>query len=255
MRKSFLTSFGLCAVLMAGQVASASTASSSGQKLTNPAASTEQNQCQTLFQAWFLNRILEEGCGFDSLVSSTMGPIAKQKCPSLSQEQIKEWSREVLVSAKHDIDGLGREKFCRQNKAGHDDLEWTIKNPQKFQESYFRPGITVQQLYDQKLDSPYSTVWSGRLEKSDGAWRDVYFETNDKFVAKGFIRFNCAIPKADIDLIIYPDGGSYDPEAQHASVRVHFADQRAWAKERFEPLAGEDPPYLFYLAARKQFCR
>ena len=43
--------------------------------------------------------------------------------------------------------------------------------------------------------------------------------------------------------------------ADRRVVRVRFADRKTWADDRFEPLYGETPPYAFYLAARKRFCR
>jgi hypothetical protein len=125
---------------------------------------------------------------------------------------------------------------------------------EKERQSDFRSGVTVQLIYHQKLDpAPYFTEWFGRLEKSDGAWRQIYLETSDKFVNKGLMRFNCADSKADIDLTLY-GVHDYGDEAHSEVVRVRFADRQAWAKNRFKPLWGEEPPYLFYLAAHKHFC-
>lgn len=120
--------------------------------------------------------------------------------------------------------------------------------------SDYRPGVTVEPLYRQQIDAVYHTDWSGRLEKTDGGWRDVYFETGDKFVNKGLISFNCARPKADIGLILYGTG-TYGDAGDRRVVRVRFADRKAWAADRFAPLAGETPPHAFYLAAHKRFCR
>ena len=122
------------------------------------------------------------------------------------------------------------------------------------QPSEYRPGVTVERLYTQQLDDVYYTTWFGRLEKSDGGWRDVYVETAEKYVNKGLISFNCSDPKADIGLILY-DVGTYGDAADRRVVRVRFADRKAWAGERFEPLYGETPPYQLYLAARQRFCK
>lgn len=122
------------------------------------------------------------------------------------------------------------------------------------QPSEYRPGVTVERLYKQQLDDVYFTTWFGRLEKSDGAWRDVYIETAEKYVNKGLISFNCTQAKADIGLILY-DTGDYGAAADRRVVRVRFADRKAWAEGRFEPLYGETPPYELYLAARQRFCK
>jgi hypothetical protein len=125
---------------------------------------------------------------------------------------------------------------------------------EKERQSDFRPGVAVQFIYHQKLDpAPYFTEWFGQLEKSDGAWREIYLETNDKYVNKGLMRFNCAEPKADIDLTLY-GWSDYGDEAHREAVSVRFADRKAWAKDRFKPLWGENPPYRFYLVAHKRFC-
>ena len=122
------------------------------------------------------------------------------------------------------------------------------------QPSEYRPGVTVERLYKQQIDNVYFTTWFGRLEKSDGAWRDVYVETAEKYVNKGLISFNCAQPRADIGLILYSTG-DYGAAADRRVVRVRFADRKAWAEDRFEPLSGETPPYQLYLAARQRFCK
>ena len=120
--------------------------------------------------------------------------------------------------------------------------------------SDYRTGVIVEPIYHQQIDAVYHTGWYGRLEKTDGGWRDVYFETGDKFVNKGLVSFNCTAAKADIGLILYSTG-TYGDAADRRIVRVRFADRKAWASDRFEPLFGETPPYEFYLAARKRFCR
>lgn len=121
------------------------------------------------------------------------------------------------------------------------------------QASEYRPGLSVEHIYHQKIEY-FSTEWLGRLEKSDGPWRDIYFETHDKYVNKGIISFNCANANADIGLILY-DVGEYGSAADRRVVRVRLADRRAWQAERFQPLSGETPPFEFYLAARKRFCQ
>lgn len=121
------------------------------------------------------------------------------------------------------------------------------------QASEYRPGLSVEHIYKQKIEY-FFTDWLGRVEKSDGPWRDIYFEASGKYVNKGIISFNCANANADIGLILY-DVGEYGSAADRRVVRVRLADRTAWQAERFQPLYGETPPYEFYLAARKRFCK
>lgn len=50
--------------------------------------------------------------------------------------------------------------------------------------SEFRKDVAVEWIYKQQIDDVYFTNWYGRLEKTDGPWRDIYFETSDKYVNK-----------------------------------------------------------------------
>ncbi len=117
-----------------------------------------------------------------------------------------------------------------------------------------RPGVRVEKLYRQQIDSTYFTDWYARLEKKSGVWRDVYFETNDKFVNKGVISFNCASPRADIGVVKY-DTGRYGDASARRVVRVRFADRRSWAEDQYEPLQGEDPPFALYQVMARKYCR
>ena len=121
-------------------------------------------------------------------------------------------------------------------------------------ESAFRPGVSVGHVYRQQIDDVYFTDWMGRVESAKGPWRDIYFETNDKFVNKGIIRLNCADPEADILLILYSIG-DYGAASDRREVTVPYADRRAWADGGYEPLSGETPPFEFYSAALTRFCK
>lgn len=120
--------------------------------------------------------------------------------------------------------------------------------------SEYRPDVAVEHVYRQQIDDVYFTDWFARLESSKGPWRDVYFETSDKFVNKGIIRLNCDDPEADIDLTLY-NTGDYGSETDRREVTVPYADRRAWADGGYEPLAGETPPFEFYSAALTRFCK
>lgn len=120
--------------------------------------------------------------------------------------------------------------------------------------SEYRPDVTVELIYRQDLDDVYFTDWYGRLESVDGPWRDVYFETADKYVNKGLIRLNCADPEADIDITLY-DTGAYGSEADRRQVTVPYGDRRPWADGNYQALFGETPPFEFYDAALTRFCK
>lgn len=120
------------------------------------------------------------------------------------------------------------------------------------QPSEYRPGVTVEHLYKQDIEY-YHTNWFGRLEASDGVWRDIYFETAEKYVNKGIMRINCADAEADIDFTLY-DVGTYGDAAERRQVTIPYADRKAWADGNYEPMSGETPPIEFYTAARKRFC-
>lgn len=122
------------------------------------------------------------------------------------------------------------------------------------QASEYRPGVSVDFLYRQDLEGVYHTDWYTRLEKRNGPWRDVYFETSEKFVNKGVLSFNCSNPQADIGVILY-DTGTYGAATDRRVVRVRFADRKAWQQERLESLRGETPSYAVYQAAVRKYCR
>jgi len=119
--------------------------------------------------------------------------------------------------------------------------------------SEYRPGVTVEWVYKEDIEY-YFTNWYGRVEASDGPWRDIYFETAEKYVNKGIMRLNCADPEADIDITLY-DVGEYGNAADRRQVTVPYGDRKAWADGNYQPLSGETPPIEFYDAARKRFCK
>ena len=121
-------------------------------------------------------------------------------------------------------------------------------------DSEFRDGVTVEFLYREDVGHPYHTDWYGRVEKRDGDWRDVYFETSDKFVNKGIISFNCAKPGADIGVITY-SVGNYDDPADRRFVRVRYADRAAWDEGRLPGLQGEVPTLEIYRVMAKKYCK
>ena len=62
----------------------------------------------------------------------------------------------------------------------------------EFRDSSFRPGLKVYFVYNQELEQPYSSSWWAALEKRNGNWIDIYFETNEKITDNGIISFKCS---------------------------------------------------------------
>ncbi|NYF32232.1 hypothetical protein [Sphingopyxis sp. JAI108] len=121
--------------------------------------------------------------------------------------------------------------------------------------SEYRPGLSVESIYKQDLDGVYFTEWFGRVEASEGSWRDVYFETSDKYVNKGRIRFDCADPEADIAFTLYGVGEYGKATDDMRQVDIPYGDRKAWADGNYQPMFGETPPIEFYGAARERFCK
>lgn len=120
--------------------------------------------------------------------------------------------------------------------------------------SEFRKDVAVELIYRQQIDDVYFTDWYGRLEKADGAWRDIYFETSDKFVNKGLVRINCDDPEADIDFIFY-SVGEYGASEDARQVTISYGDRRPWADGNYQDMFGETPTIEFYGAALARFCK
>lgn len=121
-------------------------------------------------------------------------------------------------------------------------------------ESAYRSDVSVEPVYRQQIDDVYFTDWYGRLEKSDGPWRDIYFETSDKYVNKGLIRLNCDDPEADIDFTLY-GVGEYGSAETGRKVTISYGDRRPWADGNYQDMFGETPTIEFYGAALERFCK
>jgi len=120
--------------------------------------------------------------------------------------------------------------------------------------SEYRSGVTVEPIYKQDIDGLYFTEWFGRLEASEGSWRDVYFETSDKYVNKGLVRLNCDDPEADIDFTLY-GVGEYGGSETARQVTISYGDRRPWADGNYQDMSGETPTIEFYGAALQRFCK
>lgn len=123
--------------------------------------------------------------------------------------------------------------------------------------SQYRDGVDVEFLYNQYIGGVYSTTWLGRLEKQDGLWRDVYFETAEKYNAKGIMSFQCFADgsggETDIGIIEYGWGAFGDPNSRHFAT-IKFEQRWKWAEEGLDSLVGESPPYELFVVAHYRYC-
>ena len=120
--------------------------------------------------------------------------------------------------------------------------------------SEYRKDVAVEWIYKQQIDDVYFTNWYGRLEKTDGPWRDIYFETSEKYVNKGLVRLNCEDPEADIDFTLY-GVGEYGGAETARQVTISYGDRRPWADGNYQDMSGETPTIEFYGAALQRFCK
>lgn len=123
--------------------------------------------------------------------------------------------------------------------------------------SEFRPGVTVEFLYDQDIEGVYSTTWLGREEKREGNWRDIYFETSEKYVAKGILSFQCFADDTHgdptIGIVEYGSGKFGDPAAKRVTT-IDYSQRQAWMNGELDALMGESPPYELFVVAHYRFC-
>lgn len=110
----------------------------------------------------------------------------------------------------------------------------------------------IEFLYKQELGEPYSTTWYGRLESSNGPWRDVYVETNEKFVTNGILSFRCDTDSV-VAWVTYDEDRFGSPSNRHV-VTIHPSELRKWRASDLDTMEGEDPPYQLYQTARSKFC-
>jgi hypothetical protein len=123
--------------------------------------------------------------------------------------------------------------------------------------SEFRENVNVEFLYKQDLWDVYFTTWLGREEKRDGKWRDIYYETSEKYVAKGILSFQCFADDMNgdptIDVIEYGTNDFGDPSARRVT-KIDYEQRQAWMNGELDALLGESPPYELFVVAHYRFC-
>ena len=121
-------------------------------------------------------------------------------------------------------------------------------------ESTYRPGVTVNFAYDQLLGGGYSSSWWISLDKRNGSWVDVYYETSEKLSGTGIVSFDCN-GKYNVGVIYYGlEWGNADTKRLYI---VKPSKVQEWQRES-QNESWSDPfpplPHQVYSIARKKLC-
>lgn len=123
--------------------------------------------------------------------------------------------------------------------------------------SEFRPGVEVEFLYTQDIEGVYTTAWLGREETRKGSWREIYFETSEKYVSKGILSFQCFAEDTNgdptIGIVEYGSGEFGDPAAKRV-IRIAYAQRQTWMYGELDALRGKRPPYELFVVSHYRFC-
>ncbi len=130
----------------------------------------------------------------------------------------------------------------------------------KTQKSDFREGVEVEYLYRQDLEGVYWTTWFGREEKREGDWREIYYETSEKGVKHGILRFQCFALDSigDPTITIFDFGVSKQDDFENPTnarvIVIERHQRQAWKSSQIEELRGYDPPFELFVVAHYRFC-
>ena len=85
---------------------------------------TDKTKCEVLFKRAIHNFYLENTCKFNEHVSSSLRKkFEKQNCTSLfSDSDMKSLNNEVLGNSYQSMNKVGKDKFCKDNKAKYNEL-------------------------------------------------------------------------------------------------------------------------------------
>ena len=85
---------------------------------------TDKLKCEELFKSAIYNFYLENSCKFDGHVAASIRKeFGDQNCTELfSDEDMKKLNNEVLGQSYQKMKKVGREEFCKNNKAKYNKL-------------------------------------------------------------------------------------------------------------------------------------
>ena len=94
---------------------------------------TDKAKCEELFRSAIFNFYLENSCKFDKHISSAIRKeFGNQNCTEMfSDADMKKLNSEVLGESYQKMKKVGRDDFCKSNKAKYDSLQTIYLEPSK----------------------------------------------------------------------------------------------------------------------------
>jgi len=85
----------------------------------------DKAKCEELFRSAIFNFYLENSCKFDKHISSAIRKeFGNQNCTEMfSDDDMKKLNSEVLGDSYQKMKKVGRDNFCKSNKAKYDELQ------------------------------------------------------------------------------------------------------------------------------------
>jgi len=87
----------------------------------------DKAKCEELFKSAIFNFYLENSCRFDKHISSAIRKeFGNKDCTKMfSDDDMKKLNSEVLGDSYQKMKKVGRDDFCKSNKAKYDELQVT----------------------------------------------------------------------------------------------------------------------------------
>ncbi len=87
----------------------------------------DRAKCEELFRSAIFNFYLENSCKFDKHISSAIRKeFSNQDCTEMfSDDDMKRLNSEVLGDSYQKMKKVGKDNFCKSNKAKYDELQVT----------------------------------------------------------------------------------------------------------------------------------
>jgi len=84
----------------------------------------DRAECETLFKSAIENFYLENSCKFDKHIAASLRKeFGNKNCPELFNDaDMKSLNSEVLGKSYQNMKTIGRDEFCRVNRAKYDEL-------------------------------------------------------------------------------------------------------------------------------------
>ncbi len=85
----------------------------------------DKAKCEALFKSAIYNFYIENSCNYDRHLSTTIRKkFEDQNCAKIfTEDDIKKINNEVLGNSYKEMNKVGRDNFCKENKIKYDELE------------------------------------------------------------------------------------------------------------------------------------